>query len=578
MIVKIVLRNFQGHRETEVQFNPGINIIRGRNEIGKTTINEAISFGFFGCDQFGKNSDHLITFGEEACEVTIQTDKATFVRRKKRGATPTIQLVRTGVPPINLNQTELGQLLGISFEVFGSCYNVTFFMELLEAKKLEVIGQIAKLDRRAILQSLVPGAEIPSKIKLENLKVDAQVISADRRMVQNQLAADQGALAQVETQMKEFHTDLISLNLEATKKEIESLTAQVDLFDLYHSDLVKFQSAAQRAKEQRDENRRIVDERARVELELKSLQGGQAPTQTEAALIEFERKIGNLKSNLETVPPPPAFMDMPEGNCPRCGQGISPKLKESADRERERAINAYNQEARLIEDRNTARLSQIEVWNNELREQIRTYNQAKTEHAVRLSKIDGFNKRLATLFPKEVNDPPVPHKPDGDEKAIRDKLGTLRAQFHAHQLFSQKKEQMVTREKMFRASIEQKLKQVGLLAAFEDALKKMPEVEVKQTLELLKTPGVLVEFGEDELLIMDERRVPYRSLSSGRKLKVSLALCRTFQRLVPRAPQFYFLDNVELMDEYRSHLPPLPAQVFIAKVDLQAASLQVSQL
>jgi hypothetical protein len=579
MILSMTFKNFRGHRDKTVHFGPGLNVIKGPNEIGKTSINEGISFGFFGTDSAGsKNPDHLISTGEEVGGVIITTDKASFERIKRRGQTATVNLIRNGVPPIKLNQTELTALLGISFEVFASCYNEGFFMDTLsQAKRLEVIGQVAKVDRKALLSSLVSGMTLHPKIKFENLRVDAQVIATERRIAQNQLAADQGALAQIETQLSDFKGDLASMDLDGARLEIEQLTAQVDLFDLYTSELSKYQTAMTKARENHEDNLKLDGEKKKIETELKSL-GTTSQTRVtdlEAQNSSLETEKTRLLSEMETVPPAPTFTEMPEGSCPKCGQLVPPKLRETAARAREKAINEYNQKAREIQDRNQGRSERIRICENSIRELFQQISSHRTLSAVNDSKRRILQERLTSLQPKEVRKPTPPPKPEGDEQALRTKLSDLRAKFHAHQLFQQKKEQLVAREKMYKTAIEQKLKLTEELKKFEAALLKMPELEVKQTLEMLKTPGVLFSFVDEEFLVTDERLVPYTSLSRGRRKKIGLELCKTFQRLVAKAPQFYFIDDVELMDEYASRLPR--AQVLIAKVDNSVTELQVIQ-
>ena len=577
MITSITLKNFRGLKDKTLKFYPGTNILRGRNEIGKTTINEAISFGFYGCDQYGNRSpDHLISHGEEYCEVVINTGKATFHRNKVRGATPTIQFTRAGVPSIKMNQTELTQLLGLSFELFASLYNVGFFMDLPDAKKKEVIGQIAKLDRKAILEAMLPGVEIPTYIKLDNLKLSVQTVATQRRTAQNQLSSDQGALGQIIHQVNEFQNEVNGvLDLKA---EIEKLTAQADLFDLYQSDLAKYQWALARAKELREENKRILSESNRLELELTAMGKLKAPDEAAVAevLNNLESKISTAKNMMEIPPPVPAFLDLPKDSCPRCGQLIPDKLRESSELEREKALSQYNKLAREVENRNAALQLQIESWTKEHSAQSEKFNNEKTEAAARSAKKEEIEKRLTSTPFKDVHDPAVPRKPEGDEKEVRTKLADLNAKFHAQQLFQQKRDQLIAREKTYRMTVESNSKLLGHLKRLEEALLQIPEKEVKQTLEMLKTPGVVLSFMDDELRVTDEKGVPYQSLSTGRKMKMSLSLCKTFQRLVSRAPQFYFIDNVDLMDEYRSLLPD--AQVFIAKVDESVQELQVVQI
>lgn len=585
MITGMILKNFKGHKETRLSFNPGKNAIRGPNEVGKTAVDDAISFVFYGCDQYGnRNPDHLIMFGEEATEGTITTDKASFVRRKQRGQTSVVQLIRPGIPPIKMSQTELTQALGISFEVFASCYNVGFFMDLPQAKKLEVIGQIAQLSRVDLLRELAPHLGMHPKVKLENIKVDLQVISSERRLVQNQLASDQGALSQVETQIKEFKSDVGGFDLNEAKNELTALTAQADLFDLYKSELIKYQSAQRAAKEQENTNKVLAATREKLELELKSLGDSSAPkiSRLTEQREQIQAKCREISISLEALPSPPAVADPDNrveiGSCPRCGQTVSEKLKEGIEREKERAINKYNQIAREVADRNSSKHDYLDSARekiNQLTDEIVSLHEVIQLNKSRRIWIEGH---LSELNPVHVTALKPPVKPDGDETVIRDRLNSLRAKYYAHQTFALKQEQMAAREDVFRKSIQQKSTEIEKLATLEEALKRLPELEVRRTLERLRTPGVVIRFTEDELVVTNDRFIPYQSLSAGRKIKMSLELSKTFQKLVPRAPHFYFIDNADLVDDYSGILPGGDEQVFIAKVDTSVSELQIDRL
>jgi exonuclease SbcC len=43
-IQKLKIKNFQSHHDTEIEFGPGINVITGTSDAGKTSILRAIMF------------------------------------------------------------------------------------------------------------------------------------------------------------------------------------------------------------------------------------------------------------------------------------------------------------------------------------------------------------------------------------------------------------------------------------------------------------------------------------------------------------------------------------------------------
>lgn len=62
MLTKLELHNFRQHKNLSLNFNPGVTVIRGANESGKSSLFEAITFALFGVDACRSND--LTTWGE----------------------------------------------------------------------------------------------------------------------------------------------------------------------------------------------------------------------------------------------------------------------------------------------------------------------------------------------------------------------------------------------------------------------------------------------------------------------------------------------------------------------------------
>src|SRR5512135_3841430 len=72
-ILSIQLKNIKSHRDTELSFSAGINVLSGVNGVGKSTIFEAIGYALFGVDarDFVGNIDRFITIGARKGEVAV---------------------------------------------------------------------------------------------------------------------------------------------------------------------------------------------------------------------------------------------------------------------------------------------------------------------------------------------------------------------------------------------------------------------------------------------------------------------------------------------------------------------------
>ena len=72
-ILSIQLNNIKSHRDTELIFSPGINVLCGANGAGKSTVFEAIGYALFGVDaqDFVSNAARFISIGAKSGKVAV---------------------------------------------------------------------------------------------------------------------------------------------------------------------------------------------------------------------------------------------------------------------------------------------------------------------------------------------------------------------------------------------------------------------------------------------------------------------------------------------------------------------------
>ncbi len=72
-ILSISLKNIKSHRDKELHFVSGINVLSGINGVGKSTIFEAIGYALFGVDarDFVGNIERFITIGAKKGEIAV---------------------------------------------------------------------------------------------------------------------------------------------------------------------------------------------------------------------------------------------------------------------------------------------------------------------------------------------------------------------------------------------------------------------------------------------------------------------------------------------------------------------------
>ena len=72
-ICSIELTNIKSHRDTRLDFSPGINVLSGPNGVGKSTVFEAIGYALFGVDaqSFVGNVERFIRIGAKRGEISV---------------------------------------------------------------------------------------------------------------------------------------------------------------------------------------------------------------------------------------------------------------------------------------------------------------------------------------------------------------------------------------------------------------------------------------------------------------------------------------------------------------------------
>jgi exonuclease SbcC len=124
-ILSIHLKNIKSHRNTELSFSAGINVLSGPNGAGKSTIFEAIGYALFGVDakDFVSNVERFLSIGSKKGEISVvfrADDGETYRVSRSVGAAAKWLLARE---------------IGGSFEVEDHAR-----MEETEARVAEILG------------------------------------------------------------------------------------------------------------------------------------------------------------------------------------------------------------------------------------------------------------------------------------------------------------------------------------------------------------------------------------------------------------------------------------------------------
>lgn len=191
MIDSVIIKNFQSHKNSELEFTPGLNVIIGQTDSGKTAILRALNWVFTNRPMGDSFKSH---WGGE-CSVKIKTNSNEISRIK--------------------GSSNSYQLNGINFTAFGTGVPD----EITTALNISEINYQKQMDAPYLLNE-TPGAVASHFNKIANFEqIDKSISFVDKAIYQIK-AKSKGISAEIET--KTIQLEKYS-NLEILEKELNNI-------------------------------------------------------------------------------------------------------------------------------------------------------------------------------------------------------------------------------------------------------------------------------------------------------------------------------------------------------------------
>lgn len=210
MLLRLKLQNFKRHEELEVSFTGGLQVIRGQNEAGKSTVFDAIAYAFYGSRALPMSLEETVTWGKPATALRVELDfthgKETFsIYRSKNGA----QLTGPGV-------TASGQA------------EVTAFVEKLFGASAQV-GMATMLANQGTLKDSLNSSSMPLIERLANMQLIDELVSAVQEKLPsgNTKGIEAQLASYVESEKPELDTAVLETALELAQVNVQDLTTQL---------------------------------------------------------------------------------------------------------------------------------------------------------------------------------------------------------------------------------------------------------------------------------------------------------------------------------------------------------------
>ncbi len=246
IVKKLILENFRGYKYVEIPFQDGINIIIGRNDVGKSTILEAMDI-FFGSSKVSIDfSDRCIDSDGDIAITTffkVDTTKEYLIDTDiKSNLKDEFLLNKDGLLEIRKEwDCSKGKLTATSLSIYLNAeYPTAFKKNPLPTLKIDELKKVLEDKKSAVdvinLHTYITDNKIDS-IDIEayssdtdekpEIKLDKRKRSSIRKVIYEVLKTQQ---------QLDLETTLIPMNKEDGKNIFEALEKDFPLYELFQSD------------------------------------------------------------------------------------------------------------------------------------------------------------------------------------------------------------------------------------------------------------------------------------------------------------------------------------------------------
>lgn len=341
MIEEVRLKNFEGYEKVEVRFTKGLNIITGRNSVGKTSLLDSIVFGLFGTvpgienrlllsyRPAVKDSEVYIRFRSPKDNSSIEVYRR-FEVRHGRAYTSAFKFIVDGkenqVENLEDLRKKVSLLLGVGYRSFNWIVYTRQgkITEILDPRK-EEIDTILGI---SLLQEL---SEQVDQARKKLSRIDSVDVETEyRNLIMYIIPSDEERLREIEENIQENLIEIEELKKELTSMESSTapvLFQKIRELEKQKSRLLETKNAkrdflSRYALEKVDqvvkEEARLKDELERLVEEIKELE-----ERLDRKIVENASISGMLKNLRQHLEQHQQLLMEGKGRCPTCGQEIN---------------------------------------------------------------------------------------------------------------------------------------------------------------------------------------------------------------------------------------------------------------
>ncbi len=294
MIESIELTNWKVHSHTKLDFKKGVNVLVGVMGAGKSSILDAISFGFFGSfpalSHRRSSLDDIITRKPEVKEgaevklsFTIDSDHYTVSRRIVKNGSSTARLEKNGTylqsQPERVSE-EVERILKVDYDTFSRVIyaeqnRLDYFLELAKGDRKR------QIDRMLGLDSFTRAEE--NAVSLANHIKD--IISGSEESIAHiDMASLKASMASLVKEREKYAAERKKLEAEAKSTEESAKGASAQL---------------NRAKEEYDKKQKLLKDVAELTARQATLKAEIEKISSKRSKDEIERELSGARADAQ---------------------------------------------------------------------------------------------------------------------------------------------------------------------------------------------------------------------------------------------------------------------------------------
>ncbi len=386
MIERIEIVNWRSHKQSELRFKKGTNLLLGIMGAGKSSVLECISYALFGTfpmlERRRVKLENVIRKGEESAKVILDFSfngsQYRVIRQVGKRKSAEIykdgQLIERGAVAVS---KVVSEVLGVDYELFTRAIyseqnNIEYFLNLDPRRRKKELDALLGLDRfeeaRSSITTVI-GRVRAKKEGLENAyeKEREEELRAKKEEYQKALSSLSSSLEELSSLLAELrarwkkaaerHTSLtkkravyerLVREVQRLKGVLSSYEEKVRLFS--QEELEKVRTAYKEVRKSLEEERAVIaeeerkrrsflqkiavmerevqrarkelEERKRLEKELSTLSYPDLE-KLEGEVVKLKNEIYSLKTRIKEAKELMAKVDREAATCPLCGSTIS---------------------------------------------------------------------------------------------------------------------------------------------------------------------------------------------------------------------------------------------------------------